>query len=161
MSASIPVFTYQIRNGRKYGRSQQRGAALVMALVVLLILTIIGITALNTTSLEAKMANNLQETNRTFTAAESALAKSMKTAGATFKSGNTTTSAIAPIGGVTVSVVTTDLGTKDKPASTPKRGSGFGNGYDSYNFEQVSTASSTNNAGTVIHQGVSLMVSKQ
>jgi type IV pilus assembly protein PilX len=47
--------------------------ALVMALVFLLLLTIIGIGALNTTSLEEKMANNVKDRNLAFQAAESAL----------------------------------------------------------------------------------------
>jgi len=44
-----------------------------MALVFLLLLTIIGITALNTTALEEKMANNVKDRNLAFQAAESAL----------------------------------------------------------------------------------------
>lgn len=51
----------------------QRGVALVMALVFLLLLTILGIAALNTTSLEEKMANNVKDRNLAFQAAESAL----------------------------------------------------------------------------------------
>ncbi len=45
-----------------------------MALVFLLLLTILGITALNTTSLEEKMANNVKDRNLAFQSAESALA---------------------------------------------------------------------------------------
>lgn len=53
--------------------SRQNGIALVMALVFLLLLTIIGIAALNTTSLEEKMAGNVKDRNLAFQAAESAL----------------------------------------------------------------------------------------
>lgn len=60
--------------GRQAIRPPQRGVALVMALVFLLLLTIIGITALNTTSLEEKMAGNVKDRNLAFQAAESALA---------------------------------------------------------------------------------------
>ncbi len=52
---------------------RQRGIALVLALVFLLLLTLIGITALNTTSLEEKMASNVKDRNLAFQAAESAL----------------------------------------------------------------------------------------
>ncbi len=52
---------------------RQRGVALVMALVFLLLLTILGIAALNTTSLEEKMANNVKDRNLAFQSAESAL----------------------------------------------------------------------------------------
>ena len=53
-----------------YSRGQ-RGAALVMALVILLILTILGVTAMSTSSLEQKMAGNIQDLTRAFQAAES------------------------------------------------------------------------------------------
>lgn len=53
--------------------NRQHGVALVLALVFLLLLTLIGISALNTTSLEEKMANNTKDRNLAFQAAESAL----------------------------------------------------------------------------------------
>lgn len=53
---------------------RQSGVALIMALVFLLLLTILGIAALNTTSLEEKMANNVKDRNLAFQSAESALA---------------------------------------------------------------------------------------
>ncbi len=51
----------------------QKGVALVMALVFLLLLTIMGLTAMSTTSLEEKMAGNVKDKNLSFQAAESAL----------------------------------------------------------------------------------------
>ena len=56
-----------------YTASRQQGVALVMALVFLLLLTILGITALSTTSLEEKMAGNMKDRNLAFQASESAL----------------------------------------------------------------------------------------
>ncbi len=53
--------------------TDQRGAALAMALVFLLLLTIIGVTALSTTSLQEKMAGNLKDKQMAFQAAETAL----------------------------------------------------------------------------------------
>lgn len=51
----------------------QRGAALVMTLVFLLLLTILGITASNTATLEERMAGNVKDQNLSFQAAETAL----------------------------------------------------------------------------------------
>jgi type IV pilus assembly protein PilX len=51
----------------------QRGTVLVVALILLLVLTLLGISAMNTTSLEERMAANTQELNRAFHAAESGL----------------------------------------------------------------------------------------
>lgn len=65
MTPRLPSYTFPVR---------QHGVALVLALVFLLLLTLIGITALNTTALEEKMANNTKDRNLAFQAAESALA---------------------------------------------------------------------------------------
>jgi len=54
-------------------RKQQSGVALIISLVMLLLLTMITVTALQVTSLEEKMAGNMQEQNVAFQAAESAL----------------------------------------------------------------------------------------
>jgi type IV pilus assembly protein PilX len=51
----------------------QRGMALVMALVFLVLLTLLGITAMSTSSLEEKMAGNSKDRGLAFQAAESAL----------------------------------------------------------------------------------------
>lgn len=51
----------------------QRGVALVMAMVFLMILTIIGVTVMSSTALQEKMAGNVQDKNLAFQAAESAL----------------------------------------------------------------------------------------
>lgn len=55
----------------------QRGMALVFALVVLVILTILGVSALRTSSLEQLMSGNTQELTRAFEAADSGLARSL------------------------------------------------------------------------------------
>jgi type IV pilus assembly protein PilX len=53
---------------------RERGVALVMAMVFLLILTLIGVTTMSTTVLQERMAGNLQDRNTAFQATESALA---------------------------------------------------------------------------------------
>ena len=52
---------------------QEHGTALVMALLMLLVLTLMGVATMNTTTLEEKMASNARERNLAFQAAESAL----------------------------------------------------------------------------------------
>lgn len=52
---------------------QQRGVALFISLVLLLVLTIIGVSAVQTTSLEERMARNTHDNVLAFQAAESAL----------------------------------------------------------------------------------------
>lgn len=52
---------------------QQRGAVLLVGLVILLIMTVLGVSGLETTNLEMKMVNNTQNRQQAFQAAEAAL----------------------------------------------------------------------------------------
>jgi len=52
---------------------RKSGAVLIISLIILLLLTLIGVTAIQTTSLEEKMAGNLRNQNLAFQAAETAL----------------------------------------------------------------------------------------
>lgn len=51
--------------------SDQRGAALIISLIVLLVLTLIGVAGMNTSVMQERMAVNSQNSNRAFQAAES------------------------------------------------------------------------------------------
>ncbi|MBY6073342.1 PilX protein [Marinobacter salsuginis] len=50
---------------------RQRGAALIVSLIVLLVLTLIGVAGMNTSVMQERMAVNSQNANRAFQAAES------------------------------------------------------------------------------------------
>lgn len=63
--------------GQRCGYANQRGTALVFSMVILLILTILGISAMRTTALEQLMAGNTQEMTRAFQAADSGMAKAL------------------------------------------------------------------------------------
>lgn len=54
-------------------RSAQSGSVLVIALIFLLLMTIIGVTAMQTTTLQERMAGNTRDRNLAFQAAEAAL----------------------------------------------------------------------------------------
>ncbi len=51
----------------------QRGAVLIVSLLILIVLTLIGVTAMGTSGLEEKMAGNNRDLNLAFQAAEAAL----------------------------------------------------------------------------------------
>ena len=55
------------------GRAGQQGAALVVSLVLLLVVTVLGVTSMRTTTLQERMAGNLRDNNLAFQAAEAAL----------------------------------------------------------------------------------------
>jgi type IV pilus assembly protein PilX len=54
-------------------KSTQRGATLMISLMILLVMTLIGITSMGTSNLEEKMAGNDRDQNISFQAAEAAL----------------------------------------------------------------------------------------
>lgn len=62
-----------IRHQPSADRDRQRGAVLFVSLVILLVMTLIGVTAMQTTTLEEKMAGNMRDMNLAFQAAERAL----------------------------------------------------------------------------------------
>jgi len=63
MSLSAPL---HITNMKK-----QRGIVLVVALLILVVMTVLGVSMLSSSTLEERMASNLQSQNATFQAAES------------------------------------------------------------------------------------------
>ncbi len=56
-----------------HGPERQQGVALIVALIFLLLMNILAVTALGTTTLEERMASNMSDKNIAFQAAESAL----------------------------------------------------------------------------------------
>ena len=59
--------------GEPFQRKNQTGFVLFMSLVILLILTILGLSSVQTTSLQERMSRNASDSNLAFQAAESAL----------------------------------------------------------------------------------------
>lgn len=55
------------------GRQHERGAVLIIALIMLLAMTLIGVAGLSSTTMEERMAGNLRDVNTAFQAAEAAL----------------------------------------------------------------------------------------
>ncbi len=55
------------------GRQHQHGAALIVALIFLLVMTVIGTTAMRASTMQERMAGNIRDVNVSFQAAEAAL----------------------------------------------------------------------------------------
>jgi len=53
--------------------SRQSGAVLIVAMIMLVVLTLLGVTAMNTTSMQERIASNTQEQVHAFHAAETGL----------------------------------------------------------------------------------------
>jgi len=54
-------------------RRRQSGAVLIVAMIILVVLTLLGVTTMNTSSLQEKIASNTQEQVHAFQAAETGL----------------------------------------------------------------------------------------
>lgn len=127
----------------------ERGTALVMALLILLILTVLGITAMNTSTLEERMAGNTQEATRAFEAAESGI-------NAHLASPNLNLTDTTPVNYTFASGQSgkADVNTKFLGYSEPLRGSGFATSDTMANFEVIGTGTTMTGAKSAVHQGV-------
>lgn len=138
------------------GSRYQRGTALIMSMVILMILTILGISAMGTASLEEKMSGNVQEATRAFQAAESGLNQALNTSGSLdLNAAQTNTFSYDGGKSGSATVVTEFI-----QFTPPKRGSGYGSNFDAANFDQVSTGTTIAGAKAVVHQGVAQIVPK-
>lgn len=76
---------------------KQQGAVLIVALIMLLLLTIIGLSSMRGTSLQESMAGNMRDANLALQASEAALRKGEETVTAKFLAGTLTTLEAAPL----------------------------------------------------------------
>lgn len=133
----------------------QSGAALAMALTILVILTLLGVSAMKSSSLEIKMATGLQDHTMVFQAADSGLAYALVNAGLDLNGATSTT--YTPSSGITAQVTTSF-----SAYSPPERGSGYSAvDYRTANFEQTSVATiPSSGAKSTVHQGISKLLRK-
>ena len=134
--------------------SRQQGAALVVGLLLLLVLTLLAISGMNSASLEFIMAGNEQYRSNAFQAAEAGIEQSIL-------QGN-----FNPAGGVQALPTTFITPTDSWTATvTPQLGGTplpaiWGNSWNSfstYHFEINSVATSTRSANAVNLQGVAVI----
>lgn len=78
-------------NNFHYSPRQQRGAILIVALIMLLLLTIIGLSSMRGTSLQENMAGNMRDGNLALQASEAALRKGEEVVVAKFLAGSLNT----------------------------------------------------------------------
>jgi Tfp pilus assembly protein PilX len=136
----------------------QQGVALAMALVILVILTILGISAMKSSSLELKMAAGIQDNTMTFQAAESGLVNVFRTV--TPDPNQTISSTYTPANS-NINVTTETEGVGCAPlGNTSNIPSGkTTQGYVWVNFNQKATATSPGGAKVTLHRGVRRTVS--
>lgn len=82
-----------------YASKQQQGAVLIVALIMLLLLTIIGLSSMRGTSMQESMAGNMRDSNLALQASEAALRKGEEEVTSKFLAGSLTTLEVAPLSG--------------------------------------------------------------
>ena len=123
---------HRFRSAR-YIATRERGAALIIGLVLLVILTLLAVAGMNTATLELQMAGNEQYQQRAFEAAETAIEQAIETG-----SYNTN---VPDIRATTTVPGTNDtwefvMGFDPDTGATPIPGGGYslGSGFQAYHF---------------------------
>ncbi len=142
----------------------QRGAALITALVMLVILTLLGLSSMSTVTLEERMAANAQEINRAFQAASTGLEMVFTDATAfdtrlTIASDGTGADQYVKsdsgLGGTGVNAysATANYNSVFRQMTVPPRGSGWDSSYGYYHFQLSSTGTTTSGASATVNTG--------
>lgn len=140
-----------IRN--THPKIQQRGAALVIGLLLLLVLTILAVSGMNSASLEFVMAGNEQYRANAFSAAEAGIERSMDSGTFNPAAVPQNLNGAATATDTWATIVTPQLGGNPLPAL-------WGNSWNSfstYHFEIQSTGTSVRSAQAINWQGVAVI----
>lgn len=127
--------------------TRQRGAALVIGLIMLLVLTLLAISGMNTSTLELQMTGNQQFSQNAFQAAETGIDRALQ-------SGNFTTMAPTVVGATPLPdsddtfQSTTEFNGDNGVTPVPSGGFslGAGTGFQAYHFDITSTGTSVRSA---------------
>ncbi len=137
---------------------KQQGAALVIGLILLLMMTLLGVTGMNTAALELVMTSNEQFSENAFQAAEAGIERRLSAGGFTAAGGPVTVTGATGNGDSFTTTTSFEVET-DIP---PRVGSAFsrgvaGSGFAAYHFEIVSRGASQRNAISRHTQGLYLV----
>jgi hypothetical protein len=129
---------------------RERGAALIVGLVLLLALTVIGVSGMNMSTLELTMAGNMQAQEAAFQAAESGIDIPLGQGG--FSTAGPATLAWTPLGDASYQTrsVTTCMTTTPVPDIAFSMGTGSGT-IQAWHFDIVSVGQQTNRGASATH----------
>jgi type IV pilus assembly protein PilX len=131
---------------------RQRGAALVVGLILLTVITLLAIAGMNSASLGLVMAGNTQYQERAFQAAEAGIEQAM--AGGEYIVPKTTVEKHPNVALTTSEKVSTELSLDLGGAPQPAIWGNSFNSFSTYHFAIKSTGTSTRNAQAIHNQGV-------
>jgi type IV pilus assembly protein PilX len=132
-------------SGKSFSYQRQQGAALVIGLILLLVLTILAVSGVFTSTMELRMVRNNQSQERSFQAAEvaveDALANPVLSTSTVF---NQATVAVPNSPGDTYSYQLQFVG--QSPLGTGMTGYSIGTSFQSYHFQVDATGNGPDNA---------------
>ena len=133
-----------------FGPRPQQGAALVVGLILLLVLTVLAVSGMNTSTLELTMASNVQYHQNAFQAAETGIDIAIDR-----RNFNTVAPAIVPL--TALNPVDTTQSVTTFQANTPVPDRAFSMGEDSgtisaFHFDIVAVGTSARNATSTHNQ---------
>jgi type IV pilus assembly protein PilX len=134
-------------------RRQERGAALVIGLILLLLLTLLAVSGMNSASLEFIMAGNEQYRTNAFQAAEAGIEQSMAIGTFNPAGGNPNLAGTPNATDTWATKTDPQLGGTPQPAM-------WGNSWNSfatYHFEITSTGTAVRSAQAINTQGVAVI----
>ncbi len=139
----------------QHTRNQQQGTVLIIALIFLLILTLLGVSAMDGTLLETRLAANSEERNIAFQMAEMGVLQGLSEV----QQGNLSATTPTRVDrSDNISAVATIIRKENKGCFLPQRGSGDGNkvGWRYFEIEsqgQSAAQEQQNPARTTLHIG--------
>ena len=135
-------------------KGRQKGAALVVGLILLLVLTLLAISGMNTATLELQMAGNNQFSQSAFQAAESGIEATMQSG--SFNTNDDFDSGVIDIPDSNDTYeATMQFNTDNGLSPDPNGGSSIGEGgigFNAYHFDIVSTGTSNRDATSTTTQ---------
>jgi type IV pilus assembly protein PilX len=133
---------------------RQRGAALIIGLMMLVVITLLAVTAVNTASTELVMAGNEQFRERAFQAADAGVERAVATIDSVPQTATPTTGTgtIASLSGDSFSISTVFTGYEANVANA-------GEDFVAVHYRITSTGTSLRNASAVIQQGAYVLTS--
>lgn len=141
-------------------RKQQNGAALIVSLVVLVALTVLGLSAMNTTQLETNLAFSSQESVKAFQAAETALSIAIED-GAMWNTAGAEKTDEAIAGGYDIAnYKSQSAGIHALPDNGPLWSAKFGGAQGAY-FDFEATGITESNNSATVHGGAYQIVWQQ
>jgi type IV pilus assembly protein PilX len=137
-------------------KPRQRGAALVIGLLLLVVLTLLAISGMNTASLELVIAGNSQYRQNAFQAAETGIAQALATGVFNPRSGPTTSPRAPLANDTTNDFFTTTITPQLNGQGLPALGKS-GDRFRDFHFEVTSVGDSSRNARATSVQGLAVV----